>query len=244
MMLIFIILLIVVITIGVTSYNALQKLGQDVREKASNTQVAISKKLTLINQLIDVVRNYQEGEQLVQLKVSQDTTAGNLASSYQQSGTVLAAVQGIAEKFPNLKASEQYHRLVDSIQHCEQNIQDSREGYNHAVKEYNTRRARIPVVFFARTIGFPEAPYLQFDISGVNTVTSLQDFKTDDGERLQQIFSTTGNKLAELATKAGKAGKDLGKDIASKIKELPADGNNNVNNVPNRDGTDHPNGAA
>lgn len=218
----FIVLLLVAVLItAVVSYNSLQKLGQEVREKASNIQVAISKKLALINQLIDVVRNYQQGEQLVQLKVSQDSSASGLASSYQQSGAVLAAVQGIADKFPNLKANEQYHRLVDSIQHCEQDVQNCREIYNRSVKEYNTKRARIPVVFFARTLGFPEAPYIQFDLAGINTVNSLQDFKTDDGERLQQLFSGAGQKIAGLATQAGKAGKELGKDLAEKIKAIP-----------------------
>ena len=58
-------------------------------------------------------------------------------------------------------------------------------------------------------MGFPEAPYLQFDVSGMNEITSLQDFKTNDGERLQQLFSGAGNKIADLATQAGKAGKEL-----------------------------------
>ncbi|GGC49442.1 hypothetical protein GCM10011386_47140 [Parapedobacter defluvii] len=218
-MVFFIILFVLLLILAASSYNALQKLAQDVREKASNAQVAISKKLALINQLIDVVKNYQEGEQLIQLKVSQDTSAANLASSYQQSGTVLATVQGIAEKFPNLKANEQYHRLVDSIQQCEQNIQESREKYNHAVKEYNTKRLRIPTVFIARAMGFPEAPYLQFDVSGMNEITPLQDFKTDDGERLQQLFAGAGNKIADLATQAGKAGKGL----VDKVKESQKD---------------------
>ncbi|QEH42993.1 LemA family protein [Chitinophaga sp. XS-30] len=216
-MIFLVLLLIVAVAMAVISYNALQKQGQNVREKASNTQVAISKKLTLINQLIDVVKNYQEGEQLVQLKISQDATTGNLANSYQQTGAIMAAVQGIADKFPNLKASEQYHRLVDSIQQCEQNIQDCREKYNYAVKEYNTRRSKIPTVFFAKTMGFPEAPYLQFDISGNQDVTSLQAFKTDDGERLQQLLSGAGSKIAGLASQAGKAGADL----VDKIRELP-----------------------
>lgn len=210
-------LLVVAITMAVVSYNSLQKQGQDVREKASNTQVAISKKLSLINQLIDVVKNYQEGEQLVQLKVSQDATTSALTNTYQQTGAVMAAVQGIADRFPNLKSSEQYHRLVDSIQQCEQNIQDCREKYNHAVKEYNTKRSRIPTVFFAKPMGFPEAPYMQFDLSGMQAATVMQEFKTDDGERLQQLLSGAGSKIAGFATQAGKAGAEL----VEKIKELP-----------------------
>jgi len=213
LLLTFIIAALLFTTIG--SYNSLQKLAQDVRESGSNIQVALSKKLASLNQLIDVVKNYQEGEQLVQLKVSQDVSTANLASSYQQSGSVLATVQGIAEKFPNLKASEQYHRLIDSIQACEQNIQFSREKYNSTVKLYNTKRVKVPTVFIAKTFRFPEAPYLQFDISGVHDVTSLKDFKTDDGDRLQQLLSGAGHKIVDLAGKAGKAGKDL----ANKIKD-------------------------
>lgn len=132
----------------------------------------------------------------------------------------------MAEKFPNLKANEQYHRLVDSIQHCEQDIQECREEYNGAVKAYNSERARIPVVFFAKSMGFPEAPYLQFDLSGVNAVNTLQEFKTDDGERLQQLFSGAGNKIASLASQAGKAGKELSKELVEKIKEMPKENGN------------------
>ena len=70
-----VILVIVAIIFAVISYNTLQKMAQNVRESASNVQVAISKKLSLVNQLIEVVKNYQAGEQLVQLKVSQDNSA-------------------------------------------------------------------------------------------------------------------------------------------------------------------------
>jgi len=209
MILLFLLVIAAVIGKVVSSYNELQKRAQTIREKASNVQVAISKKLALVNQLIDVVKNYQEGEQLVQLKVSEDASASHMASSYQQSGAVLAAVQGLADRFPNLKASEQYHRLVDSIQQCELNIQDNREKYNLAVKDYNTLRVRIPTIFIAKSLGFPEAPYLQFDVSGVNESTSLQEFKTDDGERLQQLFSGAGNRIADMAAQAGKAGRGL-----------------------------------
>jgi LemA protein len=215
----FIIVLVVLLVIAVRSYNSLQRLSQEVRETASNVQVAISKKLTLINQLIDVVKNYQEGEQFVQLKVSQEANATALMSSYQQSGNVLASLQGVADRFPNLKANEQYTNLTNNIRDSELGIQASREKYNSAVKSYNSVRNKIPTVFVARFIGFSEAPYLEFDLSGVKDVTSLKDFKTDDGERLHQLLSGAGNKISE-ATKAiaGQAGQ-AGKVLADKMKD-------------------------
>ncbi len=233
MFLVLVVIIIGTLVMGVVSYNALQTFAQDVREKSSNVQISVSKKLGLINQLIDVVKNYQEGEQLTQLKVSQDNSAVGLAQSYQQSGAIMATVQGMAERFPNLKANEQYHRLVDSIQHCEQNIQDTRETYNRYVKVYNTRRVKIPDVFVARFMGFPEAPYMEFDMSGLTVVTSLKTFKTDDGERLEQLLTGAGHRIAGVATLAGNAGKQLaekaGKELSETIKnrqkkQLPENG--------------------
>lgn len=209
----FIVFLVIISLVFIAlSYNALQKLSQDIREKASNAQVSINKKLTLINQLIEVVKNYQTGEQLVHLKVSDD----NVQMAYRESGNVMATIQGVADRFPNLKADSQYHRLVDSIQDCELDIQYSRQKYNHSVKQYNTKRLTIPTVFIAPYLGFPEAPYLEFDLSGVIEVSSLKEFKTDDGERLQQMFSDAGSKISHVAGQVVDAGKDLAGRVQNK----------------------------
>src|SRR5690606_7686605 len=166
-MLYFLLLLLAAIVLfSVRAYNGLQKLAQNVRESASNVQVAISKKLSSINQLIEVVKNFQAGEQLVQLQVSQDQSAAAMSNAYQQSGTVLSTIQGVADRFTNLKASEQYHRLINNIETCEADIGTARTKYNGVVKQYNSYRLGIPTVFIARSMGFGEAPYLQFDQSG------------------------------------------------------------------------------
>lgn len=204
------------------SYNRLQRLAQEIHEAASNVQIAISKKLSLLNQLIDVVKSHQEGEQFLHLKISQDRTAASLVSAYQQSGSLLATLQGMAERTPNVKNSESYGRLIDSIQHCELDIQSSRMTYNSSVKGYNNVCLSIPTVFISRFIGFGKAPYLEFDTSGAPDPTALKEFKTDDGERLQQLLSSAGGHLAgatrSLAGHAGQAGKL----IAAKIKEKSA----------------------
>jgi LemA protein len=205
--------------IALFSYNKLQRLAQEIHERASNVQIAISKKLNLINQLIDVVRSHQEGEQFLHLKISQDRTAASLVSAYQQSGSLLASLQGMAERSPDVKNNQSYARLIDSIQHCELDIQQARQSYNAAVKNYNGVCLSIPTVLIARFIGFSKAPYLEFDTSGTQDATALKEFKTDDGERLQQLLSSAGGQLAgatrSLAGHAGQAGKLL----AMKIKE-------------------------
>lgn len=182
--------------VALKSYNKLQALGQRLREASSNSEVAVSRKLSLINQLIDLVRNYQDFEQFTHLKISGDNTE-SLSQAWSQAGQVLSSIQGLAQRFPELRASEQYNNLASSIQLSEQAIMDARERYNAAVRDYNTARATIPTVFVARWLGFSEAPYLEFDHSGVGQVTTLKDFKTGDGERLQQLLQGAGTKLVD-----------------------------------------------
>lgn len=214
-------LLAAILFFAVRAYNGLQKLAQNVRESASNVQVAISKKLSSINQLIEVVKNFQAGEQLVQLQVSQDQSAAAMSNAYQQSGSTMSVIQGVADRFPNLKASEQYHRLINNIETCEADIGAARTRYNAVVKHYNSYRLGIPTVFIARSMGFGEAPYLQFDQSGVGDPNSLKEFRTDDGERLQQLLSGAGNSIAKTTRSLAQHAGNAGKKLADKIKEAP-----------------------
>jgi LemA protein len=142
-------------------------------------------------------------------------------------------MQGMAERFPNLKANEQYQRLIESVQHCELDIQRTRELYNGTVKGYNNAYLAFPTVLIAPLLGFSKAPYLEFDVSGNVDATALKSFQTDDGERLKALLANAGGHLAgatrALAGGAGQAGKLLagqagqaGKLIAAKVTERAA----------------------
>jgi LemA protein len=215
------------------TYNKLQKQAQEVREATSNVQVAVSKKLNLINQLGDIVKNFQASEQFTHLKLAQENNAAAIAVAYAQSGALLSNLMGAAERSPDFKASEQYHRLVDSIQHCELDIQQARSAFNATVKHYNNAYLAFPTVLIAPFLGFSKAPYLEFDVSGNVDATALKSFQTDDGERLKQLLAGAGGSLANatrsLAGTAGQAGRLLaegaghaGKALAAKVTERTA----------------------
>ena len=213
-----VIILIVLGVVALKSYNRLQALGQSLREAASNTEVAVSRKLSLINQLIDVVRNYQDFEQFTHLKISGDNT-DSLSQAWSQAGQVLSSIQGLAQRFPELRTSEQYTNLAASIQISEQDIMQARERYNAAVRDYNTVRASIPTVFVARMLGFSEAPYLEFDHSGVAPVTNLKEFKTGDAERLQQLLSEAGSKIKDGSRNLMASTQQAGQALQERIRQ-------------------------
>lgn len=219
MLIILILLLLTVVGVAVMKYNNLQSNSQGIKKQSSNVQIAVSRKMAVINQLIDAVKSHQEGEQLVQLKISQDNTKVAIMNAYQQSGSTLAGIQGVADRFPNLKASDQYQRLMKNIEECELNIEKQRTIYNSYVEKYNVDRLRIPTIFIAQSMGFSEAPYLEFDMSGAVDVTSLKEFKTDDGERLQQLFSGAGNSIAGAAKNLAGHASQATRLLGDKIKE-------------------------
>lgn len=201
------------------SYNTLQRNAQEIKEALSNISVSISKKVNLINQLMDVVKNYQASEQLVHLTVVKETGMNAIYSSYKDTNLMMTNLQGMAERYPELKADQQYHRLINNIEHCEHEISEWRNEYNARVKEYNSYRSSIPTIFIANGFGFSEAPYL--DLTSENAEqTILKDFKTDDGERLNALFKSAKDNLLEgskTVVSTSKLALDKAADTSKKI---------------------------
>lgn len=214
---------VVLAVIAFLGYNKLRALSESIRESWSNIGVVGKKQASLINQLIDVVKGYQESEKLVVLKVSDDmSSATQLAQMHQQSGIVLSAVGGMAQKFPELKSNQQYQRLIDSIQTCEAQLESSRQKYNSAVKAYNVERSSIPHVFYAATLGFKNAPYLEFDdASPITDIGSIRTFSSDqDGEHLKKLLGNAGTTLVDAGNKVIESTKAIAGSAQEKIKQL------------------------
>ncbi|NOS95543.1 MAG: hypothetical protein HOP26_03870 [Methylotenera sp.] len=213
----------VVVAIAFWGYNTLRSLSENIREGWSNIGVVAKKQVSLINQLQDVVKGYQESEKLVMLKVSSDVSSANqLAQFHQQSSMLLSAVGSMAQKFPELKANEQYQRIIDSIQTCEAQLESARQKYNAAVKAYNVKRSSIPHVLYASTLGFKNAPYLEFDgETPLLEVGTMKTFVTDDdGERINILLGQAGNKLLEVGNKAIESSKQIADAAHEKIKQI------------------------
>ena len=204
-------------------YNTLRKLAENVKEAWSNIGVSIRKQASLVNQLISVVSAHAEGEKLVMLKVSEDASVGAVQQMHQQSGVVLSAVNGMAQRFPDLKANEQYLSLMKSINDVEDRIETQRNTYNAATKGYNIARTSIPHVFYSKLLGFGPAPYLDFDGASEQGSGSMQGFVTDDGDRINELLSKAGNRVREVSQQAGNVAVSQGKQLIEAAKSQVED---------------------
>jgi LemA protein len=65
----------------------------------------------------------------------------------------------VVEKYPDLKANQNFLALQDELAGTENRISVERTRYNEAVNAFNATRRKIPYNFFAGS--FPEAAYFK-----------------------------------------------------------------------------------
>ncbi len=204
--------------LALKGYNGLRLLSENVKEAWSNIGVSVRKQASLINQLISVVGSHAEGEKLVMLKVSEDASVGAVQQMHQQGGMMLSAVNGLAQRFPDLKSNTQYLSLMQSINEVENQLEQQRQGYNGATKKYNVQRTSIPHVFYSKLLGFGPAPYLDFDGASERDTGAMQNFASDDGERINQLLGKAGTAVREVTQQAGQVAVQQGRQAIGAAK--------------------------
>ncbi len=208
-------LMVVVGVIAFFGYNSLRALLENVKEAFSNIGVTARKQISLTNQLIETVKGYADNEKFIHLKLSSDLSVSNLSQAYQESGMVVTAANSLAQRFPDLKANQQYNMLMQAISNIENDLEAQRERYNHAAKAYNVKRTSIPHIFYSATLGFKPAPYLDLASAEPQDMGMLRTINTDDGERLNQLLGAAGARTASALRTVGSAALEHGKVAVS-----------------------------
>jgi LemA protein len=89
------------------------------------------------------------------------TPAETMAAANEQS-SALARLLVIVENYPQLRSSESFNRLMDSLEGTENRLAVARNRYNEAIQAYNTLRKQFPSNVTAKVFGFSnEYPYFE-----------------------------------------------------------------------------------
>src|SRR5262247_4201840 len=150
------------------SYNKF--VGQEEAIKAQWAQVEnqLQRRNDLIPNLVETVKGYAQHEEGV-FKDIADARAKLLAAkspeesiqAANQQTSALGRLLAIAENYPQLRANEQFNRLMDELSGTENRIAVARMRYNESVQEYNTSRRQFPANLTAKLFGFKEYPLFQ-----------------------------------------------------------------------------------
>src|SRR5438067_8642466 len=150
------------------SYNTFVSQEQAIKAQWAQVENQLQRRNDLIPNLVETVKGYAAHEEGV-FKDIADSRSKLLAAkspeetirAANQQTAALGRLLAIAENYPNLKANEQFNRLMDELAGTENRIAVERMRYNQKVQEYNTSRRQFPANLTARVFGFKEYPYFQ-----------------------------------------------------------------------------------
>ena len=169
------VVLISVIFVGATvlwSYNSVVSLAEAVQSAQAQIESTIQRKADLLPNLVKTVKAYAQHEEKLYKEIAalrsgtQPAGSEDLQSALrrnQQMDRVLQRIMAVAERYPELKSSEQFLQLQAQIEGTENRINVARMLYNEAVREYNAALRKFPGKLIAPLAGLKPAPYFKAD---------------------------------------------------------------------------------
>jgi len=71
----------------------------------------------------------------------------------------LKALFAVVERYPDLKANENFIRLQEELTNTENKISFARQFYNDMVMQFNAKQQRIPDLIVAKIMGLAQKEY-------------------------------------------------------------------------------------
>jgi len=176
---IIIFVVVILVIMGISNYNSMVSLDENVKEKWSQVENVYQRRMDLIPNLVETVKGYAAHEKdtfqavtEARAKVGGMVNIGAealnnpaLFQQFQQAqaslSSALQRLMVVVERYPDLKANQNFLSLQDQLEGTENRITVERRKFNEAAREFNTYIKKFPKVIFARMFGFNEKPYFQ-----------------------------------------------------------------------------------
>jgi LemA protein len=148
------------------SYNTFTTQEEAIKAQWAQVQNQLQRRNDLIPNLVESVKGYAAHEASVFKDIAD--ARSRLLSAKSPEETIQAANQqtsalgrllAVAESYPQLKANEQFNRLMDELSGTENRLATERMRYNERVQAYNTQRRKFPSNVTAKMFSFKEYPY-------------------------------------------------------------------------------------
>lgn len=170
-----IILLLVFWTFG--SYNGLVTKEENVSTAWSNVESQYQRRADLIPNLVNTVKGYADFEQetltrviearseATAVKVDPTNLTPAKLQEFQQAqeglGSALGRLLLVVERYPDLKANQNFLDLQAQLEGTENRINIARTRFNEEVNQYNSSVRTFPAVLIAGMFGFERKGYFE-----------------------------------------------------------------------------------
>ncbi len=155
---------------GCNGYNGLVTQDETVKKAWNNVQSDYQRRADLIPNLVNTVKGEANFEQTTlqnviqarasatQIKLDAKDLTPEKMQQYQAAQGQLSQALGrllmVTENYPNLRANDAFRGLQAQLEGTENRIKVSRNDFNAAVAEYNTKARSFPMNILAGITGF------------------------------------------------------------------------------------------
>ncbi len=165
-------------------YNNLVSLDEQVKSSWSQVENVYQRRSDLIPNLVETVKGYAKHEKdtFIQVTEARSQAAGNISSdvindpvkfkAFQESqaklSSALSRLLVVVEKYPDLKANENFLSLQSQLEGTENRITVERGRYNEVSQRFNTAIRTFPSNVIAGMYGFSAKEYFKSDQGAQN----------------------------------------------------------------------------
>jgi len=159
---------------GVKMYNGFISLEEGVDAQWAQVENVYQRRMDLIPNLVNTVKGYaaHESETLTAVvearaKATQTNVSGDNMAQFQENQAALTSALSklmvVVEKYPDLKANQNFMQLQSQLEGTENRISTERRRYNEVCKSYNTQIRQFPKSFIANMAGLEKKDYFEAD---------------------------------------------------------------------------------
>jgi len=150
------------------TYNNFVTLDESVKASWAQVENQLQRRYDLIPNLVETVKGYAAHEREVFIDVTEARSkVGGAASipdkieANNQLSGALGRLLLVVERYPDLKANQNFIRLQDELAGTENRIAVERRRYNEAVKAYNIKIRTFPANLLAGMFGFSKSTFFE-----------------------------------------------------------------------------------
>ena len=150
------------------TYNSLVRVDEGIKGAWAQVENQLQRRYDLIPNYVETVKGYARHEKEVFLRVTEARAKVGGATSVKEKigannelSSALSRLLLVVERYPDLKANQNFIRLQDELAGTENRIAVERRRYNEAVKTYNIKIRSFPTNILAGMFDFTMAEFFK-----------------------------------------------------------------------------------
>ena len=166
-----VVLLIILIIFVVMMFNKIVKSGNENIKAVKTLDQVLKRRLELIPNLQEIVRNYPEEENVslndidsMREALSEKMTVSSRQKLEDKFSAIFKNIFDSMEKYHELKSSNNFINLKNELTAIEKDIEITRRAYNDTTRSYNALIKKSPYKILASILGYSKRDFFDVDL--------------------------------------------------------------------------------